>query len=146
MSKDISVNEFYSGFCEEIALAQDVETYGWEPQDFFTAVMLGYLEEAGEIEDPIICPFRGYGLQLNAYHISESYDEVDVFVSVYKESPVLSSIPRTDIDAAVKRGIQLYRRATVICIQLLRKTAIHMSLQSHCTTKRLKLKKQELLP
>lgn len=112
MSKDISINEFYSGFCEEIALAQDVETYGWEPQDFFTAVMLGYLEEAGEIEDPIICPFRGYGLQLNAYHISESYDEVDVFVSVYKESPVLSSISRTDIDAAVKRGIQLYRRAT----------------------------------
>ena len=112
MSKDISINEFYSGFCEEIALAQDVETYGWEPQDFFTAVMLGYLEEAGEIEDPIICPFRGYGLQLNAYHISESYDEVDVFVSVYKESPVLSSVSRTDIDAAVKRGIQLYRRAT----------------------------------
>ena len=112
MSKDISINEFYSGFCEEIALAQDVETYGWEPQDFFTAVMLGYLEEADEIEDPIICPFRGYGLQLNAYHISESYDVVDIFVSVYKESSVLSSISRTDIDAAVKRGIQLYRRAT----------------------------------
>lgn len=112
MSKDISINEFYSGFCEEIALAQDVETYGWEPQDFFTAVMLGYLEEAGEIEDPIICPFRGYGLQLNAYHISETYDEIDIFVSVYNENPGLSSVSRTDIDAAVKRGIQLYRRAT----------------------------------
>lgn len=47
MSKDISINEFYSSFCEEIALAQDVETYGWEPQDFFTAVMLGYLEDSG---------------------------------------------------------------------------------------------------
>ena len=45
MSKDISINEFYSSFCEEISLAQDVETHGWEPQDFFTAVMLGYLEE-----------------------------------------------------------------------------------------------------
>lgn len=112
MSKDISINEFYAGFCEEIALAQDVETYGWEPQDFFTAVMLGYLEEAGEIDDPIICPFRGYGLQLNAYHVSESCEEIDIFVSVYNESPVLSSTSRTDIDAAVKRGIQLYRRAT----------------------------------
>ena len=108
----MSINEFYSGFCEEIALAQDADTYDWEPQDFFTAVMLGYLEEAGEIEDPIICPFRGYGLQLNAYHISESYEEVDIFVSVYNENPVLSSVSRTDIDAAVKRGIQLYRRAT----------------------------------
>lgn len=140
MSKDISINEFYSSFCEEIALAQDVETYGWEPQDFFTAVMLGYLEDAGEIEDPIICPFRGYGLQLNAYHISESYDEVDIFVSVYKESPVLSSVSRTDIDAAVKEVFNCIEGLPVICIQLLRKTAIHMSLQSHCTTKRLKLK------
>ena len=74
--------------------------------------MLGYLEEAGEVEDPIICPFRGYGLQLNAYHISESYDEIDIFVSVYNESETLNSVSRTDIDAAVKRGIQLYRRAT----------------------------------
>ena len=112
MSKDISINEFYSSFCEEISLAQDVETHGWEPQDFFTAVMLGYLEEAGEVEDPIICPFRGYGLQLNAYHISESYDEIDIFVSVYNENETLNSVSRTDIDAAVKRGIQLYRRAT----------------------------------
>lgn len=112
MSKDISINEFYSSFCEEISLAQDVETHGWESQDFFTAVMLGYLEEAGEVEDPIICPFRGYGLQLNAYHISESCEEIDIFVSVYNENATLTSVSRTDIDVAVKRGIQLYRRAT----------------------------------
>lgn len=112
MNKDTSINEFYKSFCEEITLAQDVETYGWEAQDFFTAVMLGYLEEAGEIEDPVICPFRGYGLQLNAYHISESFEEVDIFVSIYNENESISSVSRTDIDAAVKRGIQLYRRAT----------------------------------
>ena len=112
MGKDITINEFYSSFCDEISLAQDVETHGWESQDFFTAVMLGYLEEAGEIEDPIICPFRGYGLQLNAYRISDTYEEVDIFVSVYNENKTLSSVTRTDIDAAVKRGIQLYRRAT----------------------------------
>lgn len=112
MSRDISINEFYASVCEEIALAQDAETHGWESQDFFTAVMLGYLEDAGEIEDPIICPFRGYGLQLNAYHISETYEQVDIFVSVYSENEMLTSVSRTDIDAAVKRGIQLYRRAT----------------------------------
>ena len=82
MKRDISIATFYNEFIEEIALASDNESYGWEPQDFFTAVMLDYLEEAGEIEDPIICPFRGYGLQLNAYHISDSYEEVEIFVSV----------------------------------------------------------------
>lgn len=111
MKKDISIAEFYSNFMEEISLASDAESYGWESQDFFTAVMLGYLEEAGEIEDPIICPFRGYGLQLNAYHVSESYEDVEIFVSIYNESATLSSVSRTDIDAAVKRGIQLYRRS-----------------------------------
>ncbi len=111
MKKDISIAEFYSDFMEEISLASDTESYGWESQDFFTAVILGYLEEAGEIEDPIICPFRGYGLQLNAYHVSESYEEVEIFVSIYNESTSLNSVSRTDIDAAVKRGIQLYRRS-----------------------------------
>lgn len=111
MKKDISIAEFYSDFMEEIFLASDAESYGWESQDFFTAVMLGYLEEAGEIEDPIICPFRGYGLQLNAYHVSESYEDVEIFVSIYNESATLASVSRTDIDAAVKRGIQLYRRS-----------------------------------
>lgn len=111
MNNDTSINQFYADFCEEIALACDIENHGWEPQDFFTAVMLGYLEEAGEIEDPVICPFRGYGLQLNAYYISEEYEEVDIFVSIYNENTSLSSVSRNDIDAAVKRGIQLYRRA-----------------------------------
>ncbi len=112
MKRDISIATFYNEFIEEIALASDNESYGWEPQDFFTAVMLDYLEEAGEIEDPIICPFRGYGLQLNAYHISDSYEEVEIFVSVYNENSSLVSVSRNDIDAAIKRGIQLYRRAT----------------------------------
>ena len=57
---EISISAFYNNFMEEIAMASDSETYGWEAQDFFTAVMLEYLEEAGETDSPVICPFRGY--------------------------------------------------------------------------------------
>lgn len=112
MSKDISINEFYTSFCEEISLAQDAETHGWEPQDFFTAVMLDYLEEAGEVDTPVMCPFRGYGLQMNAYHISEDLEEVSIFVSIYNENESLASVSRNDVDTAIKRAIQLYRKAT----------------------------------
>lgn len=107
-----SINDFYSDFMEEISMASDAETYGWEPQDFFTAVMLEYLEEAGEADSPVICPFRGYGLQLNAYSVSEDYDNLDIYVSVFNESETLASVSRNDIDAAIKRAIQLYRKAT----------------------------------
>lgn len=109
---DLSINEFYSCFMEEISIASDTETYGWEAQDFFTVVMLEYLEDAGEIESPIICPFRGYGLQLNAYSFSEDYDNVDIFVSLFNESDTIQSVSRNDIDAAIKRAIQLFRKAT----------------------------------
>lgn len=109
---DLSINEFYSCFMEEISIASDTETYGWEAQDFFTVVMLEYLEDAGEIESPTICPFRGYGLQLNAYSFSEDYDNVDIFVSLFNESDTIQSVSRNDIDAAIKRAIQLFRKAT----------------------------------
>jgi len=107
-----TLNSFYSSFMDEITIAQDVESYGWEPQDFFTVVMLDYLEEAGETEDPIICPFRGYGLQMNAYTISDDYENVDIFVSVFEDSITVPSTSRNEIDAAIKRAIQLYRKAT----------------------------------
>lgn len=108
---EISISAFYNNFMEEIAMASDSETYGWEAQDFFTAVMLEYLEEAGETDSPVICPFRGYGLQLNAYSASEDYDNIDIFVSIFSESETIPSVSKNDIDAAIKRGIQLYRKA-----------------------------------
>lgn len=109
---DLSFNAFYSSFMEEISVARDTDTYGWEPQDFFTAVMLDYLIDAGETDNPVICPFRGYGLQLNAYAFSEDLDSIDIFVSVFNDIETIQSVSKNDIDAAIKRGIQLYRKAT----------------------------------
>lgn len=111
MSKRGSLVEFYKSFQDEILFATDAETSGWTTDDFLTSVMLEYLEEAGEINDPIICPFRGYGLQLNAYTISEDFEAVDIFVSIYSESDTPKSVSQTEIDAAVKRAIQLYHKA-----------------------------------
>ena len=109
---ELSFSSFYNNFMEEVAIARDADTYGWEPQDCFTAVMLDYLADAGETDNPIVCPFRGYGLQLNAYAFSEDYENVDVFVSIFNDSETVQSVSRNDIDASIKRGIQLYRKAT----------------------------------
>lgn len=111
MSKNQTLAEFYQSFQEEVLFASDKETSGWTTEDFLTSVMLEYLEEAGETVDPIICPFRGYGLQMNAYAISEDHDSVDIFVSVYSDSDVPKTVSQTDIDSAIKRAIQLYHKA-----------------------------------
>lgn len=112
MADNHTMASFYQNFMEEVLVAVDKETSGWNTDDFLTAVMLEYLEEAGEVVDPIICPFRGRGLQLNAYAFSEEYENIDIFVSLYSDSEVPRSVSQTDIDAAIKRAIEVYQRAT----------------------------------
>ena len=111
MSRNQTLDDFYKNFREEVLCACDTETSGWTTDDFLTAVMLEYLEDAGEVIDPIICPFRDRGLQMNAYAFSEDFESVDIFVSVYSDTEMPRSVSQTDIDSAIKRAIQLYHRA-----------------------------------
>lgn len=111
MAKNQTLDDFYKSFREEILRASDTETSGWTTDDFLTAVMLEYLEEAGEVTAPVICPFRDRGLQMNAYAFSEDFESVDIFVSIYSDTEMPRSVSQTDIDSAIKRAIQLYHRA-----------------------------------
>ncbi len=111
MAKNQTLDDFYKSFREEVLCASDTETSGWTTDDFLTAVMLEYLEEAGEATDPVICPFRDRGLQMNAYAFSEDFESVDIFVSIYSDTEMPRSVSQTDIDSAIKRAIQLYHRA-----------------------------------
>lgn len=111
MARNQTLDEFYRNFQEEVLCASDTDTSGWNTDDFLTAVMLEYLEDAGEVTDPIICPFRDRGLQMNGYAISEDYESVDLYVSVFSDADVPRSVSQTEIDAAIKRAIQLYHRA-----------------------------------
>lgn len=111
MANDKSLNQFYQNFMEEVLVASDMETSGWNKDDFLTSIMLEYLEEAGEVNDSIMCPFRSYGLQLNAYAIDEDYTNLDLFVSIYSDSDTPKSVSQSEVDAAIKRAIQLYQKA-----------------------------------
>lgn len=111
MANDKSLNQFYSDFMEEVELAADAETSGWTKDDFLTSIMIEYLEDAGEVIEPIMCPFRSYGLQLNAYAIAEDNSSLDIFVSLLADSDIPKTVSRAEVDAAIKRAIQLYQKA-----------------------------------
>ena len=106
-----SIDQFYEEFKEEIQISFESDLSGWQIEDFFTSIMLEYLEEAGEVSDSIMCPFRGHGLQLNAYSISDDYSTLDIFVSIYTDNDKPKTVSQTDVDAAIKRAIQLYHKA-----------------------------------
>ena len=111
MANDRSLIQFYQDFMEGVLIAADMETSGWTKDDFLTSLMLEYLEEAGEVTDSIMCPFRSYGLQLNAYAIDEDYSSLDLFVCIYSDNDSPKSVSQTDVDAVIKRAIQLYQKA-----------------------------------
>ena len=106
-----TMDQFYMDFLEEIQMSVDAELSGWNIEDFFTSIMLEYLEEAGEADDYIMCPFRGYGLQMNAYSLTEDNENLTIYVSIYANNDKPKSIGQQDVDAAIKRAIQLFQKA-----------------------------------
>lgn len=106
-----TMEQFYQTIREEVNLLAEQDTSGWENEDFLTSIYLDYLEEAGEVINPVICPFRDRGLQLNAYAFAEDYSSLDIFVCIYSDNEQARSVSQADVDAAIKRAIQLYRRA-----------------------------------
>lgn len=108
----MNFEEFFEEFKEQIEILKDNPDFGWEPQDYFTAVILDYLEDVGEVDSPIICPYRGHGVQLNAYSFDEDYEKLNIFVSIFYDEDSIKTASKTDIDAALKRAMQVYRRAT----------------------------------
>lgn len=111
MKSDISLLEFAANFYQQVLIAKETDTYSMEFEDFYTSVMLEYLEETGEVENVVICPYRERGLQMNGYSISEQFDSVDIYVSIFVENENPQNVSRADIDATLKRAIQLYRKA-----------------------------------
>jgi len=111
MENNQSYMKFATDFYQQVLIAKETDSYSLEFEDFFTTVMLEYLEDIGEVEDPVICAFRAYGLQMNGYSISENFENVDIYVSIFSENEIPQSVSRADIDAALKRAIQLYSKA-----------------------------------
>ena len=108
MAKNQTLDDFYKSFREEVLCASDTETSGWTTDDFLTAVMLEYLEEAGEVTGPVICPFRDRGLQMNAYAvISDSGtlpEESSYFTSIGKPFPSVCIRTSTERPEALDKG------------------------------------------
>lgn len=102
---------FYHDFREQILMASESSIAGWTMEDFLTSIMLEYLQDAGEIDDSVLCPFRANAMQMNAYVISEDYDNLDIIVSLYSDSETPRTVSGNDVNALFKRGVQLFRRA-----------------------------------
>ncbi|MBQ9221167.1 AIPR family protein [Succinivibrio sp.] len=106
-----SVDKFYVNLTEQINCSLENGSENWKPEDFLTYIMLDYLEDAGEVESPIMCPYKATGLQLNAYAYSEDEDSLKLFVTIFSDSTSPRTVTATDVDATLKRAVNLFHKA-----------------------------------
>lgn len=107
----MTLSEFSRNMYDQVMIIAENEMNRADLEEAFSAVMFEYLEEAGETENSVVCTYRAIGVQLNGYSVSDDGAQVDLFVSIFENSAEPQTVRAAEIDAAMKRGVQLYRKA-----------------------------------
>ena len=79
--------------------------------DAFTELMIGHLVEAGELDDALVCFHKTKGEEINAYSVSERGDSLDLLVSIHTQKSPPERVGKPDVDAALKRLFNFFKKA-----------------------------------
>lgn len=111
------IKKYYQQLCQEITSRQLANEEGDSQEQTFTRFFLDLLSEAGETENTTVAyDEKDFGTKkthkINGYAISDNYETVDLFITIYRPEEEIPIIYKKDIDQAVTRIIQLFRKAT----------------------------------
>lgn len=110
------LNKFYQTVMQDVVAMQSGDEDGDTQEQIFTRICQEMLSEAGETEDCYLAyDERDFGKKgqhkINGYSLSENYENVDLFITLFNNSSEIKSIPKADIDTAVKRITNFFRKA-----------------------------------
>ena len=110
------VNKYYSGLVQDIRSMQDTSEEGASQEQLFTQMALDMLSEAGETENAYVAyDEKALGTKnqhkINAYAISDNYETVDLFISIFKGEDSIQPIGRDVVEQATKRISNFFRKA-----------------------------------
>lgn len=106
-----SLLEFAQDFQQEIISLSELEGEENFREDQFMRLFMDYLSELDEIEDADVCSYRGRGMQINGYSFSDEFDQIVLFVTNYTAACPPESIRKSELEAAIKRGINFFKKA-----------------------------------
>ena len=97
------LRDFARDFQQQIIVDSDMDGEESFREDQFTQAMIDYLGESGEIDDATVCSHRARGMQVNGYNFSSDGECLDLLVSAYTASVPPVSVPKADVETALKR-------------------------------------------
>jgi len=114
--ENIELNKFYSSLMQDISAAQSTDEEGAISEQIFTQTAVDLLAAAGESENVVVkYDEKGLGTpkqhKINAYAISENYETVDLFITLFNGTDEISKISNAEIETASKRILNFFRKA-----------------------------------
>lgn len=114
--ENIELSKFYSSLMQDISAAQSSDEEGAISEQIFTQYAVDLLAAAGESENVVVkYDEKGLGTsrqhKINAYAISENYETVDLFITLFNGTDEISKISNPDIETASKRILNFFRKA-----------------------------------
>ena len=114
--ENIELNKFYSSLMQDISAAQSTDEEGAISEQIFTQYAVDLLAAAGESENVVVkYDEKGLGTpkqhKINAYAISENYETVDLFITLFDGTDEISKISNADIETSSKRILNFFRKA-----------------------------------
>lgn len=110
------VEKFYSSLLQDVkSEAHAIENGGmYEP--IFTQYAIDLLADAGETENACEAYEEKWlgtqkQLKINGYAISDNYETVDLYISLFYDEENIPRVPKADIDQAEKRITNFFRTA-----------------------------------
>ena len=111
MAKAEELKAFYEDLSQEIINKASMDETEDFRENIFTQIYIDYLCEAAEIDDGNVCFHEARGIKVNGYSISEDENEIVLFVSIYKNNPILFSVPPSEAVAMINRAKQFYLKS-----------------------------------
>jgi hypothetical protein len=114
--ENIELNRFYSSLMQDISATQSTDDEGAISEQVFTQYAVDLLVSGGESENVVVkYDEKGLGTpkqhKINAYAISENYETVDLFITIYSGTDEIAKISSQEIETAAKRILNFFRKA-----------------------------------
>lgn len=110
------INKYYQSLIQDIVALQASNEEGDTQEQIFTHIVADMLAETGETENVAIAyDEKGLGTKnqhkINAYAISDNYETVDLFISIFDNAEGAKTIAKSEIETATKRITNFFRKA-----------------------------------
>ncbi|MDR1007327.1 MAG: AIPR family protein [Campylobacteraceae bacterium] len=111
------IEKFYQQLIQEIVALQAGSEEGDTQEQTFTRIAVDMLTEAGETENAdVVYDEKDTGKRgqhkINAYAVADNYETIDLFISIFQNNDNIGNITKTEIDRAVTRISNFFRKAT----------------------------------